>query len=73
MEDVPIVNMACLDLKSLGKVSSRQVVITSDEERRGFRILYGLTAVLCLLQRFKVSLRSDLFLQTESPGQQSKA
>ena len=38
MEHVAIVSKPCLDLKSLGKPSCRQVVITSDDRKRDYRM-----------------------------------
>lgn len=48
MEHVVIVNKARLVLKSLGKASSRQVVITSNNKKRDFRMhgsINGLTSM----------------------------
>lgn len=67
MEHVARVSKARLGLKILGKASIMHVVITSKDEERA-----EMTG-LCCTEHQAFSIKTHLFLQTESPGQQSKA
>lgn len=68
MTQVVVVTKARLDLKIFGKASIRQVAITSEENKRDFKIQkYAETAMDI------GNVRSHLFLQTGSLAQQSKA